>query len=623
MKDRILEKRGQLFLMFRYICAVLLMGATNTLHAGTTYYVCNCAKGADSDCIAGNDNNSGTSPDAPWQSFDKAISVFNAMNGGDQVLLADGSAWDSVQVQLFNTNASANNRITLSDYRPAWASGDEKHPLLQNDSSDILDFEDAGNADHDEGYVVRNLRFQGKGGGFCIFLYNDVDYVLLDSLEIDDFGIGVYVAAGHDPNPGADIESQHVELKNSRITNCTGQGFLGAGSDLLIDGCYFAHNGTTSMFDHNVYIGAHDNITNVTIRNNELYQADYISGKADGVSMVVHGSVSGLLIEGNYIHEDTGAVTPNAWGIGVDPGGYAEPEGFNGVVIRGNKLVNTFNTGIAVASCPGAIIENNVIINEGAAGFTGISAPDRFGQAKDSVMSSVSIINNSIYMRNGNAETVGIFLGGEGTGHVLANNIVSTDAGNCISLDLPDNAYSAVDYNLGQITGQASWSNNQDLSTWASSSGFDTYSLTGDPLFVSPGAPDYDLELSSASSPAVNAGDASLAASTDFTGRTRTGVPDIGAFEYGINTGLKTISPDETILISPDPVSAYLTVQSDLFRNNRTVTGIFDMSGRKVLSKKLCETDNTLNISSLANGIYILHIRSGNRNLNQKFVVRH
>ena len=70
------------------------------------------------------------------------------------------------------------------------------------------------------------------------------------------------------------------------------------------------------VFNHNIYFSHGDN---AIIRNNELYHATIINGLADGVSLVVHGHHDNVLIEGNYIHEDLGQVTGNAWGIAVDP----------------------------------------------------------------------------------------------------------------------------------------------------------------------------------------------------------------------------------------------------------------------------------------------------------------
>jgi hypothetical protein len=62
-----------------------------------------------------------------------------------------------------------------------------------------------------------------------------------------------------------------------------------------------------------------------------------------------------------------------------------------------------------------------------------------------------------------------------------------------------------------------------DLTSWAATSGKDTHSVLGDPIFVNPAADDYRL---SSGSPAIDAGDP--ASGTGFPG----GRADIGAVEY-------------------------------------------------------------------------------------------
>ena len=58
--------------------------------AGQIHYVCDCQSGASSKCVAGNDNNPGTSPSAPLQTLAKAVDTFSKMNAGDTVALCRG-----------------------------------------------------------------------------------------------------------------------------------------------------------------------------------------------------------------------------------------------------------------------------------------------------------------------------------------------------------------------------------------------------------------------------------------------------------------------------------------------------------------------------------------------------
>ncbi|MFT7614872.1 MAG: hypothetical protein ACI9J3_003859 [Parvicellaceae bacterium] len=496
----------------------------------TTYYVCDCASGADPNCIVGNDSNNGTSISSPWQTTTKVSTVINSLQAGDQVLFAKGGAWfDASLTQVYNFNSSASNPIVFDSYDPSW--GGTAKPILTESraATNLFNFVDGGNADHDEGYIVRNLDMRGGGSGqWAVFAYNDADYITLENLDISGFGIGVHCAGANAPNPGADGQNQHMKLLNATITDCSVQGFLGGGDNLHIEDCYFENNGfAAAIFNHNIYVSNGDT---VIIRNNELYRSAVINGNADGVSMVVHGFHDSLLIEGNYVHEDPGMVTGNAWGIAVDPGGYGTPEGATGLIIRGNLLVNMFNIGIAITSCPDAIIENNVIINENAADFRAIVAPNRMRDNDDLLMTTVTIRNNSIYMRNANVFTQAITLGEEGTDHVVVSNIVSTDDGNGFEMNLADSDYLSVDYNLMQLLNGAKWGGGQTLSSWSASRGFDLHSISDDPLFTSPGFPDYDL-MPLGSSPVIDAGHPTMSAAIDYTGTQRLGIADIGAFE--------------------------------------------------------------------------------------------
>jgi hypothetical protein len=76
--------------------------------------------------------------------------------------------------------------------------------------------------------------------------------------------------------------------------------------------------------------------------------------------MTFHGQMDGVLIEGNRIEQD--AATDGCWEMSITQG-YDTAEWFRNFVVRNNKLINAGNTGMAVQSAPGIVIEGNVIIN--------------------------------------------------------------------------------------------------------------------------------------------------------------------------------------------------------------------------------------------------------------------
>jgi parallel beta-helix repeat protein len=66
--------------------------------------------------INGNDNNAGTSFDAPWKSIDRLKRVLSSLQEGDKVYLEKGSEWDNVSLRLSNLNGTSNNPIVFTSY---------------------------------------------------------------------------------------------------------------------------------------------------------------------------------------------------------------------------------------------------------------------------------------------------------------------------------------------------------------------------------------------------------------------------------------------------------------------------------------------------------------------------
>ncbi len=349
------------------------------------YYVCN----------NGSDSNSGSSPYEPWATFDYAMSKFGKLNAGESILFCRGGTFTSSYPRLFNQNCTQDAPCTIADYIPPnIAPTDAKRPVITNSiDRGALNFQDGGSADHDEGYVVKNLSLKGNGTGNGIFLFNDVDFVTIDGVIIDGFDIGVHSAGANAPNPGANQVNENIILKNSIITNNKGQGWLGGCNNCIIDNNKFINNGfARKILNHNIYIGGNDNY-GITVSNNTLYKAAIVDGKCYGVSLVVHGVVQDLTIRNNTVYEDIGSAHETCWGISVDPG-YAKEESFSNVLITDNKVTNVGNVGIGCASCTDLRILNNTITHSQDFGSTAIRVPVR---TEDSVKSDrIEITGNYI-----------------------------------------------------------------------------------------------------------------------------------------------------------------------------------------------------------------------------------
>jgi hypothetical protein len=526
-------------------------GMTST---GIAYYVSDCQTGADAHCVAGNDANAGTDPAAPWQTFAHAMDQFGSLPGGAQILLARGGSFiggdPSGTRQLSNFNASPSSPITVADYTPSWAPANVKVPYIDSTADTIgaFYFSEGGNADADGGYIIRNLEIKGGGAASSgIVMWNDVNDVLIDNLDIHDFGIGVNSAGSNAPNAGSNALNDRITLSNCYIHDNPSWGFGGGANDLIIENSRFWNNGfAEAIFDHNVYVAGHvenghSGISNVTVRGNDLYHNSIINGQPSSVSLVVHGVVANLLIEGNTVREDADNTTPTSCGIEVDPGLYGTLEGFTNAVIRGNKVINAGGGGIGATSAPGIVIENNVVIFDNPTGAQGITIPDRARPSIALADNQATIRNNSIYFGNAATGVKGIVLNTEGSGHTVVSNAIyfSANSGSsgfsCFdTTGLTAAQFSAFDYNVCYFPNAsgAMWEVNAgSLASWQANSGFDTHSIQADPQYNSPGAPNYDLTIPS-TSPAVNAGSPTLSAPTDFTNATRDAHPDMGAYEY-------------------------------------------------------------------------------------------
>ncbi len=503
---------------------------------GAIHYVCDCGTGASSQCVPGNDGNTGTSAASPWRSYEKARAYFSGMPAGETVAFCRGGSFGiGSNTRWMNTQCRAGNRCIVRDYVPSWASAATSAPVITLGSTDrFFSIENGGAPVHEEGYVFANLSLRGNGSGTGFFFYNDTDDVQICNSTFDKLGTGVHLE-GSNPGTG-DTRQQRIVVRGNRFTNNSGFGVLGGCDDCVVEDNYFENNGSRAIFDHNLYLtnGGNQGIPfkNMRVSRNELYRSTIIDGKCQAVSFVVHGLYDNLLIEDNYIHEDVGKVTGGCWGLAVDAGDY-DREGFRNLTIRGNRVESVGGVFIGVNACQNCVIENNVAINMQNAESFGIVAPDRSRTDPDLPMSSVTVRNNSIYFGAGSG--TGIVMGTEGTNHLVTSNAIhfaGTGSFDCFDLNLNKSAYTMVDNNLCYSSRTTvSWMRGVgSLATWRASSGFDQHSAVKDPGYLSLVAP-YNLSSSSIASPMVDQGHATLSAPAAFGGVSRGAQPDVGAYQ--------------------------------------------------------------------------------------------
>lgn len=512
---------------------------------GPVTYVCDCDTDAASDCVPGDDGNSGSSPDEPLRSYEAARSAFDDLGAGGMVALCRGGSFrtsgDASASRWVNSSCKADDRCVVRDYVPSWGSESLGAPIVWTDGEEAFRFDDSGDGAHEEGYVFANVdvRCEQEDGTTGFYFFNDVDDVLLCGVGIRGCGFGVRVSGSNPPEDDGDGRNERIVMRSSRVTDNRSQGWLGGCDGCAIEYSYFENNGYgTTVRDHHIYLDDPGQYmkTGERVVGNELYRSSIVDGVCSGVSLVVHGEHQDLLIEDNIVREDVGAVDSRCWGISVDTGYSSDPETFRNVVIRGNQVFNLGRVSIGLNGCQGCTIEDNVIVQE-QDGFDamGISVPVRDRGDNDQAGSDVVIRNNSILMNGSNH--LGVNFGEEGTGHKSVNNVVQytgTGRFDCFLYSSPVDSYDVIDNNLcyAPDASEFSWEDNtRDLTEWQSSTGFDQASSIADPMFTSVTGPDYDLSASSDDSPMVDNGHPSESSPQDIDGNERDADPDIGAYE--------------------------------------------------------------------------------------------
>jgi hypothetical protein len=505
---------------------------------GVIHYVCDCGADAADGCVAGNDANSGATPDAPFRTFEKARTTFGAMAPGETIAFCRGGSFTAgANSRWTNARCRADKRCIVRDYKPLWGREDKGAPIINVGSAErIFSLENGGDPTHEEGYVFANLSLRGTGTGTGLFFFNDIDDVLVCSNSFDRLAIGVHTE-GSLPGTG-DVRQARIVVRGNRFTNSGGFGYLGGCDECVVEDNYFANNGTHAIFDHNLYLHNGGNggkpFMNVRVTGNELYQSTMVDGKCQGASLVVHGLYDNLLVENNYVHEDVGAVAGTCWGIAVTSAD-TDREGFNRTIIRSNRVENLGSVFIGVNSCANCVIEDNVLINTNpATDLIGIQAPNFDRDDYDLALSAVTVRNNSLYFAAGTG--VGIYVSTEGNEHVVTSNAIhfaGTAEFACFDLGLPKESYRAVDNNLCFFPkAQARWENKAgSLSNWVTTSGFDKSSASKDPGFTSLIAP-FNLAAASAIAAMVDKGHATQSSPMAINGKLRVSAPDIGAYEH-------------------------------------------------------------------------------------------
>lgn len=490
---------------------------------GMGYYLSDCQPGAHPGCVAGNDANPGTSPDAPRRTL--AGLNLDTLPAGTHIVFARGGVWTDLYIRLQNTNVTTQAPLVFGSYAPSW--GGTARPILHPSANalGLFEFGTYNNTSDDGGYTIRNLVLAGNGTeNWGLWLREHVHDVTIENVEISGFAIGIHSQSGS----GAGVH--HLRVRGSTVLRNSGMGMLGSLNDSIIEDSIFAENNFSgSGFNHAIYLGGGG--SHIVLRNNQFLNNSIVNGQCTGGNVTVHGIWDDVLAEGNLIQQTMAA--GGCYGFSFNPG-YLTAESMTHFVARGNTIVNLGNCGVCSSGVPGIVVEDNVIVQTNPQYHAAIVVGDSEVAAPDTLDGNGIVRNNTIYMTQATGGA-GIKVDQARTGVQVVSNLVYLGAGvsnttACFQHGATGN-YTAFDHNLCYRASAGPWSNQFPTLAAAQTAGIDAHSMTSDPGFVTlPGATPWSCALS-ASSPAIDAGHPQLSSPVAFGYASRSAA-DIGACEY-------------------------------------------------------------------------------------------
>lgn len=482
--------------------------------------------------------------------------------------------------------------------------------------------------------VISNNRFfknTSDNGGGCYFYFANItfnDNVLEQNLASGEGGaVYHYYCNSNTTNNNFSYNSASVGGKGGAIY--TYYGIHGFTSNELYynfayrGGGFFSNNNTINIEDNVIQYntsgsdggGIYTEFSNVILKDNQISQNTSAKGGGVFLGFCFTATISNNTIQGNtstydgggaYINfGDNNLIQSNRFNSNSctdgDGGGIYQRNGTN--TYLQNEFENNssrFGGGMYFDGGTNNIIQNN--IHHNTSNFRGGGLFTEFGTNQ--------IINNLIFSCTANLEGGGLYVK-YGISSIITNNTIYNNAA------ILDGGGLATESGENNIRNNIFWLNKKNGNATVQGADYDNYDLwwatnhfennifqlpdnvtnyptsggvlgpttyannlyTQDPLFINPLDPnglDNLLRTSDdgfsfqATSPCINAGTPTSAPATDITDYIRTGIPDIGAYEYNACAGTILLVKNNAIgnnngLTWSD---AYTSLQSALSKAN-------------------------------------------------------
>jgi hypothetical protein len=391
---------------------------------------------------------------------------------------------------------------------------------------------------------------------------------------------------------GINLEGSSYVVIDGFTINNTGGSITRAGIRSVGNtGVVIRNNTVSGMGTWGIFTGFSDNILieNNSCSNSIAEHGIYFSNSGD--NPVIRNNIS---------------FSNNSCGIHMNGDESMGGDGLiSNALVEGNIIYNNGTAGGSGINCDGvqnSSIRNNLIYNNHSSGIS-LYRIDAGGSATNNI-----VINNTIYIASDGRWAINI--ANESINNKVYNNILfnkNSDRGGlaCETTSLPG---LQSDYNIGNDKFTTDGGDNiMNLKDWRSETNQDKNSIISNPLSIFENAEGNNYHLIK-DCDAVNTGTSVNAPSTDIEGHYRpyeTGI-DIGAYEYVGNIGLIELNPDDKLQVYPNPVKGFFILNSETAFIR---VDIIDLFGR---TRKQIDFNNSfselVNTSDLEDGTYIVRI---------------
>jgi len=431
--------------------------------------------------------------------------------GGNKYASANSSFTYAVNMLFYNTNATqaTGTKVTLeTDLNVNWE-------FWYDSTNDrVIVYHSGGSPDTQANGIEITGVFNYNDRGYVVTITGGSDYVTVRDLDVRYSNYSGYVA----------YQSDHVHFVNCDLRYTHNKGFYTIqADDMVIDSCYLNGVGYTGITTGGEAIWVADGVRQI-IRNNELLNCynNYINiFNSDTVT-----------VEKNYCHTQPETAYAASSGVYFDncSVGVAKKNTVNGIT-RG-FAVNAEQPGYRTDSI---MFYNNIAINNEIQYKTNCGQADYTGD----VTNIYFYHNISYYDEAGNANYAAFRIE-KATGVTIKNNIIYDQLSankyefriysTAIDVESDYNNFylgtSTHNFHYGTVVNE--WLFYATLADYQTASSQDANSIGTDPLFVS-ASTNFDLQ---SESPAIGAGIAIAAVTTDYVDSTYADPPAIGAYEY-------------------------------------------------------------------------------------------